>query len=394
MNNMITVDEALKIVLDSCVPTGLESVHFMESAGRILAEDVKSDIDMPPFNRSAVDGYACNKADLGQELEVVELVQAGKKPEKTVSKCQCSKIMTGAIVPDGCDIVFMVEDSAELPTGKVIFTGKGIKPNMSVKGEDVRTGDIVLKKNKLIEPQDIALFASVGCTEVRVARKPSIGIMSTGDELVEPYNVPEYSKIRNSNAYQLLSQAKRAGGEARYYGIAPDTEEATFEMLLKALGENDVVILTGGVSMGDFDFVPAVMKRAGVKILFNQINVQPGKPTTFGIHSKTVVFGLPGNPVSSFLQFETLVRPLIYKMMGFDWKPLVINLPMAVRFERRSADRVGRIPVFINEEMEVMPAEYHGSAHISAISFMFGIVTVQEGKKIIEKGEIVSVRQI
>jgi molybdopterin molybdotransferase len=192
----------------------------------------------------------------------------------------------------------------------------------------------------------------------------------------------------------VLAQVRKAGGEGKYYGIAPDNEAATFKLISKALDENDIVLLTGGVSMGDFDFVPAVLKKAGVNILFNQVNVQPGKPTTFGVRSEKVVFGLPGNPVSSFLQFETLVRPLITKMMGFDWKPLEIKLRMAVRYERRSAERVGRIPVFITGEIEVKPVEYHGSAHISAMSYAFGFVTIPAGKKVIEKGETVSVRQI
>lgn len=391
---MITVDDALKIVLDSCIPTGREIIPFTESSGRILAEEVRSDMDMPPFNRSAVDGYACSKSDLRAELKVIELVQAGKQPQKSVLRGQCVKIMTGAIVPEGCDIVFMVEDSKVLPSGMVVCTGTGVKRNMALKGEDVKAGDIVLNKGKMIEPQDIALFASVGHTEVIVARKPKIGIMSTGDELVEPDKVPEYSQIRNSNAYQLLSQVKRAGGEGRYYGIAPDIEETTYEMISKALGENDIVVLTGGVSMGDFDFVPAVMKRAGANILFDQINVQPGKPTTFGVCSKSVVFGLPGNPVSSFMQFETLVRPLINAMMGYEWNPVILVLPLAVKYERRSSGRVARVPVFITEDYEVKPVEYHGSAHISAMSYATGFITIPAGKNIIEKGETVSVRQI
>ena len=146
--------------------------------------------------------------------------------------------------------------------------------------------------------------------------------------------------------------------------------------------------------MGDFDFVPAVLKRAGVNILFDQVNVQPGKPTTFGIHPKTLVFGLPGNPVSSFIQFETLVRPLINKMMGFDWRPSEQKLPMAVRYERKSYIRMGWIPVNINLNMEVEPVDFHGSAHISALPVADGIMVIETGKRVVEKGEIVSVRQI
>jgi len=391
---MITFDEAFEIVINSCFETDPEIISFRDSLGRILSEDVKSDIEMPPFNRSAVDGYACNRTDLESELEIIEVIRAGKKPGKEVGKHQCVKIMTGAIVPTGCDIVFMVEDSKITPSEKVICTRPGSKINMSFKGEDVKSGDIVLSKGKLIQPQDIAVFASVGYTSVKTRRMPLIGILSTGDELVEPEKTPDVSQIRNSNAYQLLAQVKRAGGSGRYYGIAPDVEEKTFEMIRKALNDNDMVILTGGVSMGDFDFVPSVLKRAGVNILFDQVNVQPGKPTTFGVHPKAVVFGLPGNPVSSFIQFETLVRPLIYRMMGFDWKPLIQMLPMAEKYERRTTSRAGWLPVKITLEREVLPVDYHGSAHLTAMPYTDGIVAIPIGKTIIEKGEIVSVRQI
>jgi molybdopterin molybdotransferase len=391
---MITFEEAFRIVMQSVFETGTETIPFTGSSGRILAEDIASDIEMPPFNRSAVDGYVCHRVDLNSELEVVEVIAAGKVPVKSVGKNQCSKIMTGAIVPDSCDIVFMVEDSGNLPSGRIRFTGKDPKTNISFRGEDVKTGDVILKHGKLIKPQDIAVMASVGHTNVTVKKMPWAGILSTGDELVEPESFPEISKIRNSNAYQLLTQVQRAGGMSRYYGIAPDMEDVTFEMIQKAINENDIVVLTGGVSMGDFDFVPSVLERAGVKILFDRVNVQPGKPTTFGVHSKAVVFGLPGNPVSSFIQFETLIRPLINKMMGYDWKPIEQKLPMAQKYERKSPVRLGWVPVIITENMEVIPVGFHGSAHISALPCADGIIAVKAGTKTVEKGEIVSVRQI
>ncbi|MEI6047311.1 MAG: gephyrin-like molybdotransferase Glp [Bacteroidota bacterium] len=391
---MISFEEAFGIVMESVFETETETILFSGSDGRILAEDIFSDIDMPPFNRSAVDGYACHRNDLNNDLEVIEVIAAGREPLRSVGKNKCSKIMTGAIVPDGCDIVIMVEDSETLSSGKVRFNCQNPKINVSFKGEDVKTGDKVLRSGKLIKPQDIAVIASVGHINIRVKKMPTVGVISTGDELVEPSASPGTSQIRNSNAYQLLAQIRRAGGKGSYYGIAPDEEDITFEMVQKAISENDIVLITGGVSMGDFDFVPAIMKRAGVNILFDQVNVQPGKPTTFGVHSKAMVFGLPGNPVSSFIQFETLVRPLISKMMGYKWKPVEQNLPMAVKYERKSTVRMGWLPVTITEKMEVMPVNYHGSAHVSALPEADGIFAVKAGEKTIEKGEIVSVRQI
>lgn len=391
---MITFEKAFEIVMTSAFETDMETISFTDSDGRILAEDIFSDVEIPPFNRSAVDGYTCHKEDLHNELEVIETIQAGKEPLKEVGKNQCSKIMTGAMVPESCDIVFMVEESENLTSGKIRFTGKDPKKNISNKGEDVRTGDVVLKKRKFIKPQDIAVLASVGKTNVQVKKRPAVGIISTGDELVEPDSLPGISQIRNSNAYQLLTQVNRSGGKGHYYGIAPDKKNVTFEMVRKAIAENDIVLLTGGVSMGDFDFVPEVLNQAGVKILFDKVNVQPGKPTIFGVHSKSLVFGLPGNPVSSFVQFETLVRPLISLMMGYVWKPIEQRLPMAESYLRKSPERMAWVPVLINENMEVVPVDFHGSAHISALPYSDGIIAIKSGIKSLEKGEIVNVRQV
>jgi molybdopterin molybdotransferase len=391
---MITFEEASEIVLRSVFETGVETITFNTSCQRILDEDITSDIDMPPFNRSAVDGYACRKADINNKLDVIEIIAAGKVPVKKIGKDQCAKIMTGAIVPDGCDVVFMVEESEILEDKKIKFTGPVPKLNISYKGEDVKNGDVVLRKGKFIQPQDIALMASVGHTEVLVKIKPVVGIVSTGDELIHPSSIPQLSQIRNSNAYQLGTQTVRAGGAWKDYGIAPDDETITYRIIEKAIQESDIVIITGGVSMGDFDFVPAVLERAGVKILFDIVNVQPGKPTTFGVHPKALVFGLPGNPVSSFIQFEMLVRPVINRMMGYNWIPQVYKLPMAVDYTRKSESRKGLIPVYINTDKEVMPVDFHGSAHIAALTHSDGIIIMNPGLKSLKKGEIVDVRQI
>jgi molybdopterin molybdotransferase len=391
---MIEFEEAFGIVMKPVIETQSEFIPFNDSCNRILAEDITSDVDMPPFNRSAVDGYACHRTDLNNELEVIEVIPAGKVPVMKAGLNQCSKIMTGAIVPEGCDIVFMVEEAEILKNGKIRFTGAVSKPNVSLKGEDVRKGDVVLKKNIFIQPQDLAIMASVGHTSVLVKKKPVVGIISTGDELINPSETPGISQIRNSNAYQLLAQVTRAGGTATNYGIAPDNESVTYSIIVKAIHECEIVIITGGVSMGDFDFVPSVLRRAGVNILFDRVNVQPGKPTTFGIHPDAVIFGLPGNPVSSFIQFEMLVRPLINRMMGHEWKPGVHKLPMAMNYKRKSSDKLGLIPVFINKEMEVMPVDFHGSAHITALSGTDGIIFVKPGITSLKKGERVNVRQI
>jgi molybdopterin molybdotransferase len=392
--DMITFEEAYKIVMNSSFSTGTEVIPFEKSLNRILAEDVFSDTDMPPFNKSSVDGFACRRKELGRELEIIETIPAGKWPEKSPATGECSRIMTGAAVPEGADCVVMVEDTEVLPSGKMKFKGRFIKENIAAKGEDVKKGDIVLNTGIFIKPQDIAVMAAVGKTKTVVSKTPRIAVISSGDELVEPYEIPGISRIRNTNAYQLMAQMENTCAAGKYYGIAKDDEQETYMIIERAIRENDIVLVTGGVSMGDFDFIPGVLEKAGVRILFSRVAVQPGKPTTFGIHKKALVFGLPGNPVSSFVQFELLVRPLIYKMMGYDWRPVKNNYPIALKFTRKYDDRAALIPVMITKEGEALPVEFHGSGHLSSLTSAVGIIVLPIGVKSIEKGKIVSVRQI
>ena len=284
--DLISFDKAYEIVMNSAFETGSETIEFTASPGRVLRADINSDIDMPPFNKSTVDGFACIREDLGAELELIETIPAGHKPALKILKGQCSKIMTGAVVPDGADMVFMIEDSAIQSSGKIRFTGSFSKDNLALRGEDVRCGDIVLERGTFIKPQHIAVMAAVGSTEVTVSKQPVVSVISSGNELVEPGEKPGFSRIRNTNSYQLMAQISRAGAIGIYLGIARDDEDVTLEIVNRAIAQSDVVLITGGVSMGDFDFVPSVLERAGVKILFSRINIQPGKPTTFGIHQK------------------------------------------------------------------------------------------------------------
>ena len=391
---MIPFEKAFEVVMSSAFSTGTETVPFTDSLNRILAAPVISDMDMPPFNKSSVDGFAIRKSDIDSDLEIIETIPAGKYPEKSIAVNQCSRIMTGAPVPEGADCVIMVEDTEIQPSGKVKFKGTFRKENIAFRAEDIKKGDVVLEPGRIIRPQDIAVMASVGHISVKVSRKPRIGVISSGSELVEPYDKPSVSQIRNSNSFQLMAQVERAGGLGKYYGIARDDVEITLSIVEKAITENDIVLISGGVSMGDFDFVPSVLERAGVKLLFSRVAIQPGKPTIFGLHEKSVIFGLPGNPVSSFIIFELLTRPLICKMMGYQLKPLEIRLQMKEKFSRKYAERMALIPVIITDDGMVMPSEFHGSAHISALPQSDGIVALNAGINTIEKGEIVSVRQI
>lgn len=389
---MIKFEEAYKIVKESIIKLKKEYVPFEQSVYRILAEDVKSDIEMPPFDKSAVDGYACKVKDLNIPLEIIEIVQAGQMPQKIIQHGQCTQIMTGAPVPQGADTVVMVEYT-EIKNNKVSILRKQSKTNISYRAEDVKEGQTVLQNGILIKPQHIAVFASVGYTQVLVYKQVRVGVLSTGDELTEPENKPGISKIRNSNGHQLMAQAARTGVISSYYGIAKDTYEDTFNKVIKALSENDVILLSGGVSVGEFDFVAEVLKDAGIEILFDSVAVTPGKPTTFGKSKDKFCFGLPGNPVSSFVQFELLAKPFLYGMMGYDFKPPEIKLPVAEDYSRKRTERKAFIPVNIVNG-KVKRIEYHGSAHIHALSIADGIISFPVGVNTLKKGELVDVRQI
>ncbi len=391
---MIKFEEALEIVQNTVhFEMDSERVEMNKALNRILAKDIVSDINMPPFDKSAMDGYACRREDLKNELEVLEVIAAGKTPEKAVGANQCSKIMTGAMMPQGANCVIKVEETEETPGGKVRFTGTDTKSNFVRTGHDVKEQQLVLKKGTRLSPQHLAVCAAVGYDNPRCFKKVRVGVISTGDELVEPHVKPGPSQIRNSNAYQLVAQLQRMNVSPLYFGIARDNEEVTRKVLVKALDDCHVVLLSGGVSMGDFDFIPKIFDELGVEIKFKAIAVQPGKPTVFGELNNKFIFGLPGNPVSSFNIFEILAKPLIYKLMDHDYKPIEVRMPMGVEYVRRRSGRRSFMPVKI-EDGKAWPVDYHGSAHIFALTEAHGWISVPQGVEKIKEGEIVNVRQI
>ncbi len=404
---MVTFEEAGKIVTNAAKPLGIELIDTLSALGRVLAEDVVSDMDMPPFDKSAMDGYACRFEDLKNELEVLEIIPAGAVPQKKIEKNQCAKIMTGAMIPQGADCVIMIEHTEETNQGKVKYT-KEIKEinvcqispadkrmlNICYQGEDIQTGAVIIKKGKTIKPQHIAMLASVGYTKIQVYKLPRIAVIPTGNEIVEPHVKPAISEIRNSNGYQLIAQLKNIGIEAEYYGIARDTEKETINLIKQAIEKSDLIILTGGVSKGDFDLVPQILQKLEFKLLFEEISVQPGKPTVFGVKDNKFCFGLPGNPVSSFVQFELLVKTFINEQMGFKCTPFVIPFPISADYYRKNGSRTAFLPVNINKQGQAELVDYNGSAHINAYNMAWGIMEVPMGVKKILKGDKVHVRQI
>jgi molybdopterin molybdotransferase len=390
---MITFEEASAIVTGQAKLLSAESVNLSECTNRVLASDVLSDMDMPPFDKSAVDGFACRRQDIENPLRVVETIAAGQVPSVEIGINQCSRIMTGAMIPKGADTVLMVEHTESIGPELIRFVAAQSAANICFLAEDIRTGDKVLSAGTRIKPQHIAVLASVGCYSANVIRKPVVGIISTGNELVEPHEQVPAGKIRNSNAWQLLAQAQNAGCDARYFGIAEDTPESTREKIDLAEAASDIIILTGGVSMGDYDYVPGVINQAGYKTLFQSIAVQPGKPSVFAVKGNKYLFGLPGNPVSSFVQFELLVKLLIDTLTGCQDPPSIIQLPLATDYIRRRTDRKAFLPVKIKRN-QAFPLEYHGSAHIHAYVEADGIIAINIGETEIKKGTLVDVRQV
>lgn len=391
---MITFEEALTIVQNAVFyEVNSENVPLDKSLNRVLAQDVFSDINLPPFNKSAMDGYACREEDIFEKLEVLEVISAGQLPGKIVGPKQCAKIMTGAMMPEGADCVLKIEETEEVSENFIRFTGKQTKSNFVEFAHDVKEGDLVLKKGTIIKPQHFAVAATVGLTEPRVFKKIRVGVISTGDELVEPQDKPKLSQIRNSNAYQLIGQLLKMNVTPYYFGIAKDNEESTSRIISKAMNESDVIIISGGVSMGDFDFIPKILNQLGVDIKFKTIAIQPGKPTVFGVLKDKYVFGLPGNPVSSFNIFELLAKPLIYRLMGHSYEPALIRIPMGMDYTRKKSSRKSFIPIKV-EDAKVWPIDYHGSAHINALSDAFGIISIQVGISELKEGELVDVRQL
>ncbi|MHC4387550.1 MAG: molybdopterin molybdotransferase MoeA [Planctomycetota bacterium] len=391
---MLQFDEALDIVLSSACQVGTERAEITNVANCVLAEDVTSDIDIPPFNKSAMDGYACRRADLGNELTVVKTIPAGHVPQEAVERNKCSKIMTGGMVPKGADCVIMKEYVETLGESAIRFVAEKTEDNICRHGEDIKAGDVVLRKGIILKPQHIAVLASVGNTRPLVSKKPNVAIIATGSELVEPTEKPRSSQIRNSNSSQLAAQIESMGAAAINYGVAGDTANEIDLVFKKAIAQSDVVIVSGGVSVGDFDFVPGIFKQNKVDLLFEKIAVKPGKPTVFGVSEKKYCFGLPGNPVSTFVLFEILVKPFLYRLMGHNHKPLNIRMPLEEALTNKKAKRQRWLPVAITEKGTVRAVEYHGSAHINSLCDADGLVSMNVGVAENKKGTIVKVRLI
>ena len=319
---MISVEEARDIILGNINIPGEEEASLLDSLGRVIAENVYSHLTVPPWNNSAMDGYAVISSDIksasGQNparLKVLEDLPAGKVSDRIITSGETIRIMTGAPIPSGADAVVMHEVTEKDGEFVKVFSPVSVNENIRPAGEDINVGDLLIKKGRLITPADIGIMATVQKSKVMVFQKPRVAILSTGDELVDIDEPITRGKIVNSNSYSLEAQVRDIGAIPVHLGIAKDTKEALEKKLLSGLS-SDVLVTSGGISVGDFDFVKDVLKDLGMEMKFWKVAMKHGKPLAFGDIRGKPVFGLPGNPASSMLCFELFVRPALLKMSG------------------------------------------------------------------------------
>ncbi|GGP15851.1 molybdopterin molybdotransferase MoeA [Oceanobacillus neutriphilus] len=318
----INVNEAISRMIRFAKAGSVEYIPIEKSYGRFLGEDLIADHHVPPFDRSPYDGFAVRAADTDYtsrnhpvELEIAGEIGAGSVFERPVAACEAVRIMTGAQIPDGCDAVVMLEEVNELVRNgkKYIQIKRNIKAgtNISFTGEDTQKGSILTKKGTYITPGIVALLATFGYKKVPAAKKPKIGVIATGSELLEVDQALEAGKIRNSNAYMIQSQITRAGGEALYFGQFSDDLEVCYNQVKEAIDEVDMLITTGGVSVGDYDYLPDIYAKLGCHVLFNKIKMRPGSVTTVAEKNGKLLYGLSGNPSACYVGFELYARPAI-----------------------------------------------------------------------------------
>ncbi|MBV9546998.1 MAG: molybdopterin molybdotransferase MoeA [Chloroflexi bacterium] len=313
---MVSVRAALEAILERARPLGRETVGLTQARGRVLAEDIHADDDLPGLPRSSVDGYAVIAADDATTVDVLEEVTAGRLAQAQVRKGTAVRIMTGGTLPDGADAVVMVEDVDEQDGHAVLQHRPRSGENVHPPGMDLQRGQLVLSAGNVIGAAEVGLLATVGCTDVPVFRRPRVAVLATGDELVEPHAAPPPGSVRDSNRFALIAAAQEAGAEVVWQAHARDEEGALTEAMRRGLQAADVLLTSGGVSMGTRDLIKPILERMA-SVHFGRVSFKPGKPLTFATTAEgKLAFGLPGFPVSSLITFEVFVRPALRKLGG------------------------------------------------------------------------------
>jgi len=400
---MIKVATALRTVLGGIKILDSEVIKLRDALGRVLAEDIHSDSAIPGFDNSAMDGYALKATDLKgaskntpKVLEIIGDLKAGDIPRKKLENNQAMRIMTGALIPKGADSVVMVEDTQRQEKNKVkIFKETGIGENIRKKGEDVKKDELVIPCGTLIKSAHIGLLASFGIARVKVTRKPRVAILATGDEVVDVKDKLKPGKIRNSNTYALYAQIIKSGGIPKNLGIAKD-RPLELEKKIKLGLDCDLILTSGGVSVGDYDLVKIILAKIGTNIKFWKIAMRPGKPLVFGRLKEKPVFGLPGNPVSSMVSFEIFVRPTILKMLGQKYNDQKKEVEAVAEEEIR---KKSGFSYFLRANTRWEQGKYftkttgpQGSGILKSMVLANSLIILPEDKEFVKKGEKMTVR--
>jgi molybdopterin molybdotransferase len=393
-DRMLPVEEAQQRVLDEVSILDAERVPLLDAHGRVLREDVAAPYDLPRGDNSAMDGYALRTADTPGSLRVIEEIAAGQPPRLRVERGTASRIMTGALMPDGADAVAQVEitDAGR----EVVRIGEAVAPGANVRrrGDDMRAGEIIVRAGVPIRAAEIGVLASAGKTEVRVGRRPEIAILATGDEIVEVGATPSAHQVTNSNTYALAALAHEAGALPRIRGIVRDDRDATIAAIESAL-DCDFVVSTGGVSAGAYDFVKDALDALGAETKFWKVAMKPGKPVVLSRVRGRLYFGLPGNPVSSMVAFLLFVAPSIRKAMGQTanvFAPTVrmrAAAPLRSKGDRRSYLRV-RV-VARGGELVAEPMRAQGSHVSTSMLGANGFAILETGTTHVNEGDPVNV---
>lgn len=326
---LIPVEQARALLLDTVNTLETEKVPLIEALGRISAKNQTSDIDISPFDHSAMDGFAVVASDLANatpeapiELPVIDEIPAGAYYDKVFQPGTCVRIMTGAPIPDGAnavvkyEIVTNLENDGRAP-GRVAFSAPtSAGDNIRQKGEEIAAGEVAIKAGEPLSPAGAGLLASCGLSQVEVYKRPRVAVIPIGSELVEPDTLPLPGQIRDGNSYAIGASVVRAGGIPHLHSIVPDDKDMLAAAVLEAVEESDFVVTSGGASNGDFDYIQQVVKEQG-ELFMDFVNMRPGKAQTFGLVKNTPVFGLSGNPAAAYCGFEMLVRPALRKMQGY-----------------------------------------------------------------------------
>jgi molybdopterin molybdotransferase len=399
VTDLVPLEDAQALVLRTCLPFHPRTVPLAAALGCVTTAPLRAGEAVPPFDNSAMDGYAVRAADTGEAprtLEVVGTIAAGAASEVEVHPGQAVRIMTGAPLPPGADAVVMVEHTRPSDDGSTVTVERRVERGTAVRraAEDIRPGTVVLEAGSLVTPGRVGVIASVGLERVPVRRRPIVGVLSTGDELVDGSRPLEPGRIRDSNRPTLLAMAADASCEAVDLGVVRDDEEEIAAALLRGIASCDVLVTSGGVSVGDFDFVKVVLDRLG-EMRWMQVAIKPAKPFAFGLLQGKPVFGLPGNPVSSMVSFELFARPGLRQMMGHPPDRL-LRRPVAALaehdLERVPDGKTHFVRVIARVQSDgrfhVRSAGAQGSHQMTAMAAANALAVLPDGRGVVAGGEV------